>query len=203
MAFIPVPNGLRVAVEYRLNGQLVVNVYYLETEVAVTSVNLAALASIFVDWWTTNMRQNFTTSMALERIVVTDVSVANGLQEAQSVAPVIPGTAATAPAPNSVAVVVSHRTGYSGRSFRGRTYLAGFSASEVADNYISAALAANIVSDMLSLRSALFLAGHKLSVASFRANGVPRSVAVLTNVTSFVINTRIDTQRRRLPGVGT
>lgn len=202
MAFVPVPSGIKIAVEYSLNGQLVVNVYYVTTTNPIITANLTALCDIFINWWSTNQRPNFTTSMFLERVVATDVSVPDGLQVVRDVSPPVAGTATGATAPNNVAIVLSKRTGFSGRSYRGRTYYAGIAAAEVADNILSSALVTALLVDATALSAALGSAGYTWVVASFQENGVPRTTAVTKPITSFTMDSRIDTQRRRLPGSG-
>lgn len=202
MAFIALPNGIKIACEYALNGQLVVNVYHVTTSLPITTVNLTALATVFLNWWTNNQRQNFTTAIGLNRIVVTDVSVPNGLQTIMAVAPAVAGTVAGATAPNNVALVLSQRTGFSGRSFRGRSYYAGVGAAEIADNFISTTFASALTADAASLTSQLNSAGFIWVVASFFTGGAPRATGVATPINSFIADTRVDTQRRRLPGTG-
>lgn len=203
MAFIPVPNGVKIAMEFDLNNQVVVNVYYLTYPSPIVTANLTALATIFRDWWNTNARQNFSTSIGLFQVTATDVRVANGLQTALLVSPFIFGTLVGASVPNNVAAVTTMRTGFSGRSFRGRKYFASILASEVSDNFIGATRVGDILLDMASLRTAVIAGGADLVVSSFRTNNAPRVTAVTTPATTFTMDLRVDSQRRRLPDEGT
>lgn len=202
MAFIPIPQSVRVAMEFTKNGQLVVNVYHVRFPTAIINVNLTAVAQLFVDWWTNDLRSTQNQSLRLERVTVTDWSQPNGSQAVVNAPANSVGTLTGAQAPNNVAIVVSHRTLRTGRSFRGRTYLAGLGASDVADDNISTARAAAIVSAYANLVFRLTTLGGVLVVASFRTNGQPRTVGVVTDISTFVVNTRVDTQRRRLPTEG-
>lgn len=202
MAFIPLPQGFRIAVEYTLNGQTVVNVYHVTSALPVITANLTTLADIFINWWTNNQRQNFTSSIALARVVVTDARVANGLQVVRTPVAPIPGTLVGATTPNNVAIVLTQRTGFSGRSFRGRTYFAGLSASDLADNILSPTAVTNLLADAASLQSQLSSSSFTWVVASFISNGAPRINGVATPINSFGMDSRVDTQRRRLPGTG-
>lgn len=203
MAFIPLPNGFKIALEFNLNGQAVVNVYHTTSAVPVNTTNLTALANVFISWWTTQQRQNFSNQMSLLNVLVTDIRVEDGQQVQVPLTINNAGTIATAPSPNNVAVVTSWRTGFSGRSFRGRTYLAGIANTEVSDNVISGTLISNLLLDATGLISDLITAGHNLVVFSQYNNGAPRVTGVGTPINSVIIDSRIDTQRRRLPGVGT
>lgn len=202
MPFIPLPLGIRVAVEFIKDGSLVVNVHHVTTALPITTVNLTALAMVFRNWWTTTGKAQANAGTALSRVVVTDVSVASGLQVIS--APGLPeaGTIAGVDTPSNVALALSWRTGYSGRSFRGRTYFAPLQAGDVATNYVSVSRVASIQAAYATLRTNLATAGYPLVIASFYNNGAPRAAGVATPVTELIVNTRVDTQRRRLPGVG-
>lgn len=202
MAFIPLPGGIKVSMEFALNGELVVNVYHVEYANPIVAANLTFLTDLFRDWWNLEMRQNFNSGIALNRVTALDVSVEDGLVDVLDLGTPIAGTITGSPAPNNVAVVVSKLTGFSGRSFRGRTYLAGIAAGEVTDNFITSTLAAAILVDMQSLSTQLQTNDYDLVVASYFANGAPRTTAVGTPIMAFAMDTRIDTQRRRLPGEG-
>lgn len=202
MPFIPIPNTMKVSLEYTLNGQLVVNVYHVEWPEPIITANLTAIAAVFANWWSVNMRQNFVTSMVLDRIVATDMGEAEGVQISYVTGLPQGGNIAGAPMPNNVAVVTSLRSSFSGRSRRGRKYWAGLVNTEVTDNFIGSALAAAIVADMVSLESAIDAAGGNLVVASLFSEGAPRTTGVVTTVQTFTTDLRIDTQRRRLPGTG-
>jgi hypothetical protein len=203
MAFIPLTNGVRIAVEYTLNGQAVINVYHVVSENPIVSVNLTALKDIFVAWWTTNLRPQFVPAIALSRIVLKDISEENGVELDWLVSPSVPGTLAGTATPNNVALVIGHKTGLAGRSFRGRTYHAGLAIADVTDNFAPAGRVANIITAYDALETALQGEDFHLVVASFYTNGAPRETAVGTVVQFHTGDLRVDTQRRRLPGVGT
>lgn len=204
MAFIPLPNGFKVALEYIKNGQLVVNIYHVISDAPAASVNLTVLMQVFYTWWVNNGRPNATTSISLRNIVVTDVSVEDGRQYTRTLdAGDQAGNRNILEAPNNVAMVVSFGTGRSGRSFRGRTYLAWLAASDVAADAISGTLAAALTAAYTSLDTQLATAGFSFSVASYVLNGAPRITAIGTPINAISTSLRIDTQRRRLPDTGT
>jgi hypothetical protein len=188
--------------EFIKDGSLVVNVYHVTTSQPITTVNLTALADVFRTWWTTAGKLNSVTALALSRVVVTDISVPNGLQVVS--APALPeaGTVAGTDTPSNVALAISWRTGFSGRSYRGRTYFAGLLAADVQSNFVTATRQSALLTTFGVLRTNLISAGYPLVVASFYANGAPRAAGVATPINSIIVNNRVDTQRRRLPGSG-
>jgi len=141
----------------------------------------------------------FSHDIALSTVVAHDISVANGEKQVLAVSPPIQGFVTGPAVPNNVALVVSHKTAKTGRSFMGRTYLAGADIASLTDNSIGAARAANIVAQFNTLITALGTINAELVVASFVSGGVPRAMGVATPVDSTAMNLRVDTQRRRLP----
>lgn len=202
MPFIPISNTMKVVLEYTLNGQLLVNVYHVQSPSPIVTADLTAIATVFAGWWATNMRPNFTTAISLTRIVATDMSEEDGAQVVYVTGLPSAGTAGGASAPNNVACVTTLRTGFSGRSKRGRKYWGGFAASEVADNFISTTLGTAVLADMTSLDNAIDTAGFALVVSSLYHDHAPREEGENTIVSTFSMDTRVDTQRRRLPGTG-
>lgn len=199
MAFIRLPSGIRVAVEYEAFGKVVVNVYHVTTTDPIVTIKLFDIADVFEDWWANTIKTNFSDEIALTSITAHNLDVANGEKITQPVTPVIPGGSANAAVPNNVAIVLTMNTALTGRSFRGRAYHAGLTRAAVTGNNIDTTLAASILTDYIQLTANLAVANAVLVVASFQTGGAPRAEGVATPVQSFAVNTRIDTQRRRLP----
>lgn len=100
--------------------------------------------------------------------------------------------------PVSAAVVTTYRTGFRGRSARGRTYWAGFSE----DNWTGTAWAAGLledIEDMLGgMKSAIQALGWTWVVASKQEDGELRSTVLGRPVTEYVHRSgRNGSQRRR------
>lgn len=206
MPFIPFTRGIKVAMEYNLAGQLVVNVYHIQSEDAIITANLEAIAAIFLDFWDTEftapMKASFTSDIALERIVVTDVSVADGEQYVEEPGTPIPGTNSGDSVPNNVAWVCSMRSTFTGRSRRGRNYYAGLPETLVVNNIVDAGHVLDMLENIVRLADKLDAEGFPLGVASYYTLGAPRATALFTAFTSFGGDTVVDSQRRRLPGRG-
>lgn len=199
MASILLPAGIRVSLEFDIQGKVVVNVYHVTTTDPIITVKLLQIAQMFADWWTADLATRFSHDIALFQVVAQDLSIANGEKQTLTLAPAEQGVI-TAPAlPNNVAYVVSHKTAKTGRSFMGRSYLCGIDDAGVVDNEITVGKAANIVSDFNELVTGLNTIATELVVASFVSGGAPRAVGVATPIDTIAMNRRVDTQRRRLP----
>jgi len=199
MLFIRLPLGIKVAMEYEVFGKVVVNVYHVTTTDPIVTLQLLDIAQVFKAWWDSNMSSLFSEDIALNAVTALNLDEENGEKVTLVVSPAIPGTVVDEATPNNVAIVASLSTVKTGRSFRGRSYHAGLNDASVTENSISTAKAALIVTAYGSLITSLAVQNAELVVASFQSLGVPRAIGVATPVDSISVNTRVDTQRRRLP----
>ncbi len=100
--------------------------------------------------------------------------------------------------PSQTALVVSHRTGLRGRSFRGRSYMPGLDESYVVDGLITAAVQAAWLSNFEDFIDGIeATTGWTHVVSSRQSNGVDRPVGLNTPVTEYIVTQAVRTQRRR------
>lgn len=199
MAYIRLPLGIRVAVEYEAFGKVVVNVYHVTTTSPIVTAQLINIADLFIEWWDDTQKAGLSPDIAMTAVTCLNLDVENGEKIVQVVSPPIPGTATGAAMPNNVALVISFATTLTGRSFRGRSYMAGLREIDVTGNNIPIATAAGLVANYFELEVLLGLDNVDMVVASFVSGGAPRAEGIATRIDSVSCNTRVDTQRRRLP----
>lgn len=202
MAFIPLPNGLKVELKFNLAGQLMVNIFHVTTTEPIIEANLSAIAEVFVAAWAGNMSALQGAAVSLQEVVVTDVSEDEGIQVVYTDALPEVGTAAGDLLPFNVAVVSSNKSIYSGRSRRGRTYWGGFTEPNVGGSTPVSAILLGILGFNTELVTELDAINAVWGVASYQADGAPRTTALFTPFTAFSVDGVTDSQRRRLPGRG-
>lgn len=202
MAFIPLPNGLKVELKFTLAGQLMVNVFHVTSTQAIISANLSAIAAAFYTAWDANMRPLQGVATGLQEIVVTDVSQDDGIQVVYTTGLPAAGTATGDLLPFNVAMVSSNKSLNTGRSRRGRTYWGGFTEPNFAGSTPVTAVLTGILAFNNDLVSELGGIGATWGVASYVSAGVPRVTALFTPFTAFTVDGVTDSQRRRLPGRG-
>lgn len=196
---VTLPGGIRIAVEMAQHGKIVVNIYHVTTTDPIVTIKLLQIAQLFADWWTADLSVWLSNDLVLNSVTALDISIENGEKQTLPVVPGIPGDLVGMALPNNVASVVSLRTAKTGRSFMGRSFLAGLSEDFVSVNSITPGLAASFVDAFDELITGLETIDTLLVVASFISGGVPRVTGVATEVDSITMNLRVDTQRRRLP----
>ena len=198
MAFIPTTHGVEVVVKGHQGTVPVVNVYHVDAGAAVTETVLEGVEAVFSDWMTGTLLPSLSSTFTLDTITAKDISVANGSEFTETFTTGNVGGASGAPVAANAALVVSQRTNKTGRSFRGRTYVGALPASQQQDEHnMETTYAAGILDEFGDLIDALQSAGYVLCVLSKVANGVQRLTGVLTEIIALIVDTKIDSQRRR------
>jgi len=198
MGFLAIPRGVKVVMEYTIDGGPVVNIFLVTTAGEVQIADLTDIINVFNDWHENHLSAIQSHNIVLDTIQATDVSVENGSQETVSNINRA-GGASEDGIPINVAGVISWRTAKTGRSYRGRTYIGGLRTDQVSgQREMSTITATNLATAGGYLISGLHNAGYDLAVGSRWHNGVPRTTGVATPVIEAVVNTGLDTQRRRI-----
>lgn len=203
MAFIPVPLTVQAELIYSVEGQVVENVLHYQGSFAWDTGLMTELAAQLVAWFNTDGKAMHANELSLNMVRVTDIRTqTGGVVEYVTGLPII-GTWTGGVSPGNVAVCVTKRTPLRGRSYRGRMYLPGIPDSQVAGSYLTSAHLIIINAKVATLLTRTVSAGTAfLSVISRYNNNAPRGTGVSTIVSGMTANLRVDSQRRRLPGVG-
>ena len=132
-----------------------------------------------------------------KKIIVTDIESADGVQYSQEGS--IVGGFSDSSLPANAALVYSWRTGFSGRSMRGRTYVPGIpQTKQETPQTITEAFRAGQAVVAEALLTRLNAASMPLVVASYVNGGAPRTTPIATPITTVLVNATLDTQRRRI-----
>lgn len=202
MAFIPVPLTAQVATRFLWDSQEVANVYHVTNPGGWDGGTLTDVASIFANWWDVELQPGIASSCSLVEVAATDISVAGGRGVLYTTGLPLVGGSADPSLPNSVTVAVKWATGFTGRSYRGRTYHIGLVEPQVTNNTVVSGYVTTLTAAYNALRTSLAAEGYTLVVASRYADKAPREEGITTPITAASVNPIVDVQRRRLPGRG-
>jgi len=198
MAYQTVPQCAEVVLHGSQNGIPVVNVFHVDLQATVTAELLAQVRDTVVAWARYSWLPLLNSTYTLNEVVVTDLSTEGGLQARQPLTTNNTGAVASAAIGANSALVVSWRTHRIGRSYRGRTYVGALSTTVIVDAHnATVTFAAGVADAMNTLIAVLIAAGFKLVVVSRWLNKVLRVVGLMTDIVSVVVDTKIDSQRRR------
>lgn len=203
LPFQPVPLAAEVQVRSNLNGQEVENTFNFTSTFGWGQDELDALTAAVDAWVGASYLPNLASALIYGQ------TYARGLREpiefeSSNTASAGAGSGGTTTAPNNQAWAISRRTGRTGRSARGRIFLAGIPDNDkLDDNHIKLATVEGWQTIMAALDAAAFAAGWTEVIVSRVQAGVRLATALTYPVTEWVVvDNVLDSQRRRLPGRG-
>jgi len=201
MAFIPTANGIRAALLMQLQGQLCVNTFWFRKGSGTIADELVATVDLLEEWFSVNYADVLPSILTLTNITARDASVAAGLgiDRSESFTGNMSGSTVL---PNNITLAVAHRTGYTNRSARGRTYIPGITLNATTGNYITPAYHDAVIEAFDALLALQIPTGQQWSVCSFYHDLAPRPAGVMVSITNNTCNLTLDSQRRRLPERG-
>lgn len=196
MAFIPFPSGAHVVVVFAAGQQSFTNGFYFR-KADYTDADLEALAGCADTYWGGALLDVLSNECHYVESVAYDVRVQNGtLRVANDGAG--PGTQSGDMLPIQSALVLTHRTLNRGRSYRGRTYVAGLGEDKFDSGVYAPATVAAVVTICGNFFTQAQTLGWEPVVASYYTDGAPRSTAVGTLIEVTEARNGIPgTQRRR------
>lgn len=203
MAFIPVPNGVQLCFDFASSGQNWQFCLMLrKSSGAPTTTDLEDVVLAAATWWGSSLKPDLTTATTLRQIRATDMTVQGGPQHIDTINQA--GTSASDEIGLNSPLVVSLRTQKRGRSYRGRVYISGMNIDGISNAVdVASGTASAFATIFAGLATALDALGFDVVVASRQHNGVPTNPAEVNEVTAYIVDTHLDSQRRRLSGRGT
>lgn len=165
---------------------------------------LQELTNLYQTFWSVDLRARASTGCLLTNIYARAIHTQNGAVWDDLISPPQAGTVGSALLPAHTTFCIKLTTGIAGRSYRGRLYQVGLSEGQVTGDNVSQALADGLVADYTEWAE-VYLPPQNFEwvVLSKYNNGVARSQGVATTITGIsYTDLRVDTQRRRLTGIG-
>jgi len=208
MPFIPVANTAKVAIKYLLYGQEVINTMWFNKGDDWSGEDLNTLAIAVASWVTDELMPLRTVDMTFTGIEARDMSAEGAEGVDLAITPAVAGGTSVAGLPSGVALSIKFLTGLTGRSNRGRNYLAGLFETEVTGNTVlnttrDAYIAAfEALASYLTGLTADHVVASLYSGVDTEGHPIPRSAGVVHAVTSYALDTFVDSMRRRLTGRG-
>ena len=203
MAFVPVPETAKVAVVHSRAGETMVNVFYFRRAGSWGITELQQLANTVRNSWIAAPMSFLNQSVQFLRVEARGMRAQADITTTAIPASAVFGGNTNPPLPGNVAFCVTHVTGLTGRSNRGRTYFGGISQPQVSGDTLLQQTADSFVNALEALRQAADNEGWTHVVVSLYNNRQPRTTGVTIPVTGYRYADRtLDSQRRRLRGRG-
>jgi hypothetical protein len=205
MPFVPAPNIIQAEMRCTRDGQKIENRVMIDNLAVVDAGSLLEVATLVWDWWELTYAPLLPTTVTLNEVVTTDMSAIDGPQFTYAPDATTTGGIDGASLPNEVSLCVSLRSGNRGRSARGRFFFVGIPNTAMANtNNVSPTFAGNAASALQTLVNSIDTSGRLLVIVSYVSEGVPRvgGPVYYPVLSAVVVDTIVDSQRRRKPGVG-
>lgn len=204
MPFVPTPNVIEAEMRMRLDTQKIENTLYFYKVTGWTAADVPVVFNALLLWWTTTYSDPLSNTLTLNEIKITDLSSDVGFAfEIPAPTPKPAGGSAEPSAPNNVALCVSFRTAGRGRSSRGRNYVPGIPKTAIAANTVNTDTTTAIAAAYNDLLTVADGFGGDWCVVSRFSGGSPRAAGLVSIITAAtIVDSTVDSQRRRLPGRG-
>lgn len=203
MPQLPPAEGVTQAVlNYTYGGERCANVLHFVQTDGVTAPDPEELASRLASWWGNNIDSLVPNTLSLDSVTATDLSAGGPPGVIYTTGLPNTGGSTNLQLPNQCTVVISLRTSLRGRSYRGRIYHVGIGEPDVDGSTVNSTfrqLLLNAYDNLLLLTGDTGEPDYQIAVLSYYSGGALRPEPVATPVTSMSVDSRIDTQRRRLP----
>lgn len=201
--FVPAPQCVKAALGFTWASQNVQTILHFLHATPPSVADMLALGTYLgTTYWNTFL-SSCSTNIALQQVVVTDLTTNISPSAIYTPAAPVPGTGASSSVSLNDAWVFSKRTALRGRNYRGRLYMPGITSGvQTGAGTGDLTTLAGIASSMVSRLITSMLANWTFGVLSNWLGNIIRPSGVFTPVTAISVNNVLDSQRRRLIGRG-
>jgi hypothetical protein len=200
--FIPAADTAVVRMIYQTPGGEAMNVLHFSNPSGWSSSSLLDLCTAVDDSWETNFRDAASVDITLKEVTAQDVSVEEGA--GNSLVVLSSGTAASPVLPSNVTLAISFRSGFAGRSRRGRMFFVGLYEAAVTGDQLTAGGQAAMIGRAQDFFADIATAVPDTQhvVVSYCHDGAWRTEGLVTPITSYLVDNTTDSMRKRLLGRG-
>lgn len=195
--------AVQVELTQLFDGQRIQNVFHYDMSDPQPATEFTELGTAIIASWNSIIKPQMPTTLSLVEVKITDMTTQFAPTVYITAGLPIVGTNVSPALPNNNSLVITKRTIFRGRSFRGRTYFSGLVEGQVTGNAVSAAYQTGFINFCNAIR-VVTTTNYEwyMAVVSKRQNNAWLTQAVVTRVSGFTTDGQVDSQRRRLPGRG-
>lgn len=204
MAFVATPDCAKVVLVYNMSGQIYANTLWFKRTSTWGTSEMTTLGDEVRYWWATQMQDMYSNDVTLVDIVIYDMTAVDGPVVHDTTDLPIAGSQESDVLAANAASVISFRTSGRGRSARGRIYVGPLTEAASDDGlHLNSTYRTILIAAADAIPAIGDSGGWEHVVVSFQLNGVAREEGYAQPVTTYLVDTALDSQRRRLAGRGT
>jgi len=190
------PLVCKVALVFNRDTRTFVNTFHVTDTAGWDAGKMSTLASNFYTWWNSYYSTGMNSSISLVQIQVRLLDPSNPLAVDYTTGLPVSGAIAGTPEAANVTNTLSWRTGLAGRKYRGRTYVPAIDESQATAGDTTTGATGTLFSIIASHFLTILTSGTQFpSIFHLATN-------TFTQIVGYVIESVLDSQRRRLPNRG-
>ena len=206
--FVPVPDVAEFTFYGHLDGQIVNNVYHVKKEGGWNSASMAAMAVVFISFYNDDLAPLLSNHIQFDKIKCRDLTTATSDVAEVNFPALSGGDNNVIALPAQCSASCQHTTGKAGRSYRGRTSVAGITIGSVNNNILQESTANAVTDAFDALDAAIIAAGGTWGIVSkysgytwspppYRKIPTPRAEGIFTDIINNFCSRRIGSQDSR------
>lgn len=206
--FVEVPDVAEFVVVQSLDGQVVNNVYHVKKEGGWDSASMAAMAVVFISFYNDDLAPLLSNHIQFVKVKCRDLTTVAGAIAEVNFPALSGGDNNVIALPAQCSASCQHTTGVAGRSYRGRTSVAGITIGSVNNNLLQESVATAVTDAFDALDAAIISAGGTWGIVSkysgytwspppYRKIPTPRAEGIFTDIINSFCSRRIGSQDSR------
>lgn len=206
--FVPVPDVAEFVVVQTLDGQVVNNVYHIKKEGGWTSSSMASMAVVLISFYNDDLAPLLSNHIQFQKVKCRDLTTVSGAVAEVNFPSLSGGDNNVFALPAQCSASCQHTTGFAGRSYRGRTSVAGLTIGSAANNLIQESTANAITDAFDALDASIIAAGGTWGIVSkfsgydwvgppWRKVPRPRTEGIFTDIINNFCSRRVGSQDSR------
>lgn len=204
MPFQSIPNTVAVDINMTLFSQEVQNTHYVQVPGGYSFDDVESIAEAHRDWVINSWKEGFSDDLLFRNVTARGLENAADLYTELAFPTGTTGEVPAESAPGGTSFSIKRMTGFTGRSRRGRIYVAGIAMDHIDGNYVAQVWADLWVSSLMLLRQAMLDDGKIASIVSRVGTGGLSNPGEAFAITAWgYADLAIDGRRDRLAGRGT
>jgi len=197
MAIPNFPTVCHVTMVFQRDTRIFVNTFHLRRDAGWTLPFVQQAAVDTISWWNLYYKAAIPAAVSLTAVQVRQYNPAGPIAYDQPVSPASAGTRVGVAESANATLTMSWRTGFSGRTQRGRIYVPSLPEADVS----TADTVGSVELGVLAAAAAQFIGplwSNSVYPVIFHRAPAPGA----STINSYILDNIVDSQRRRLPGRG-
>lgn len=199
MPFQPVPQTIGIEVRGTVRGIPVENTFYAQYVIEPDQDELDEFSTALVEGWQELALPVMSVDYTLREVYVRLLNAEIALQSTALCEASCAGEIAGASLPNLNSIAIARRSGFTGRSARGRIFWPVLAASQVSGNFITSSMRSAVIVVVEGIDTVITTSGYVPVIVSRYHNNLTRAEGVTLPIAQWVVvDDKVDSRKGRM-----